>query len=151
MTVAVRGILAASAAAAVVGALAGVVVWTAPVRGSVRSYTELLSAANTQDVDAARRLCSARYVATHSLTPSPEGGIVGLPRNIHKNFQAWREGPNVWLCPTNRVGPIYQFVHESGSWRFDGPVGILRGRGQVVRLPDGGGGPLLEEGAGRVD
>jgi hypothetical protein len=151
MTVAVRGILAASAAAAVVGALAGVVVWTAPVRGSVRSYTELLSAANTQDVDAARRLCSARYVATHPLVASPEGGIVGLPRNIHKNFQAWREGPNVWLCPTNRVGPIYQFVHESGSWRFDGPVGILRGRGQVVRLPDGGGGLLLEEGTGRVD
>ena len=68
------------------------------------------------------------------MRPAHEGGIVGLPRNIHKNFQAWRQGPNVWLCPTNRVGPVYQFVRESGSWRFDGPVGILRGRGEFVRL-----------------
>ena len=38
--------------------------------------------------------------------------------------------------PTNRVGPLYQFVFEAGAWRFDGPVGLLRGRGEVVPLAD---------------
>ena len=64
---------------------------------------------------------------------------MGIPRNINKNFQAWREGSNVWICPTNRIGPVYQFVFETGRWRFDGPVAILRARGEIVRtteLPD---------------
>src|SRR5205823_8587313 len=113
-----------------------VAAWTAPTRAAVHTYTALLGAANRQDVAAASALCSARYRATHSLRPAPEGGLVGLPRNIHKNFQVWRSGPDVWLCPTNRVGPVYQFVHESGFWRFDGPVGILHGRGQFVRIAD---------------
>jgi hypothetical protein len=108
------------------------------VRESVRVYTELIAAANRQDVEAAGRLCSARYLAGHPLRPARSGGLVGFPRNIpHQNFQAWREGPNVWICPTNRVGPVYQFVHERGGWRFDGPVGILRGRGQFVAMPEG--------------
>ena len=34
----------------------------------------------------------ARYLRIHPLRPADEGGIVGLPRNIHKNFQAWRQG-----------------------------------------------------------
>ena len=127
--------------AGVVGVLAVALIVTAvrtgPVRGSVRAYTELIGAANRQDVEAARRLCSSRYVRTHPLRTAPEGGIVGLPRNIHKNFQAWHEGPDVWLCPTNRVGPVYQFVRESGAWRFDGPVGLLRGNGRVDRFVDG--------------
>jgi hypothetical protein len=112
-------------------------VWTGPVRDSVRTYTALLGAANRQDVEAARRLCSARYERTHALRPASDGGLVGLPRNSHKNFQAWRSGANVWLCPTNRVGPVYQFVRESGSWRFDGPIGLLRSGGRVDRLADG--------------
>jgi hypothetical protein len=76
-----------------------------------------------------------------------EGGIVGLPRSINKNFQAWRQGPNVWICPTNRVGPVYQFVLEGDDWRFDGPVGVLRPHGEFLpagelqpeeaALPDG--------------
>src|SRR5690349_5645268 len=78
------------------------VMWTRPERESVRTFSELISAANTQDMDHARTLCSARYLSTHTLRPSPEGGIVGLPRNIHKNFQVWRRGEDVWLCPTNR-------------------------------------------------
>ena len=110
--------------------------WTRPVRESVWVYTGLIAAANRQDVAAARRLCSARYAATHPLSPAPDGGLVGLPRNIHIRFQAWRQGPHVWLCPTNRVGPVYQFVLESNAWRFDGPVGILRGRNQFVPLDD---------------
>ena len=73
------------------------------------------------------------------LSLGPEGGIGGLPRTINKNFQAWLEGPNVWLCPTNRIGPVYQFVNEDGQWRFDGLVAILRPRGQIIRtteMPD---------------
>lgn len=137
MTGRVRTALIVSAAtAAVVALVAGVAVWTAPVRGSVRAYTELLAAANRQDVEGARRLCTARYARTHTLRPAPDGGLVNLPRNIHKNFRAWREGPHVWLCP-NREGPVFRFVREGGSWRFDGPVGILRSRGPVLRYEEG--------------
>jgi hypothetical protein len=120
---------------AVFGVLAGVValaLWTRPERDSVRVYTELLAAANREDVEAAARLCSARYRAEHKLRPAAEGGIVGLPRNIHPNFKAWRHGANVWLCPTNRVGPVYQFVFEKEGWRFDGPVGVLMSGGRLV-------------------
>ena len=113
-------------------ALAGEVLATRAVRQSVTAYTALLAAANRHDLQAASRLCTPRYLAEHPLRPAAEGGIVGLPRNIHKNFQAWRHGKDVWICPTDRVGPIYQFVFEAGAWRFDGPVGILRARGEIV-------------------
>ena len=69
---------------------------------------------------------------------APDGGLVGLPRNIHKNFQVWRHGENVWLCPTNRIGPIYQFTFENKAWRFDGPVGVLMPGNRVERLEDAG-------------
>jgi hypothetical protein len=118
------------------GALAWEVVATRPVRQAVAVYTALLAAANRQDLDAVRRLSSARYLKAHPPRVAREGGVVGLPRNIHKNFQAWRHGSEVWLCPTNRVGPIYQFVFERGAWRFDGPIGILRSRGEVVPYTD---------------
>jgi hypothetical protein len=123
-------------AALLVAGVAFEAVRTRPIRQAVAAYTDLLVAANRQDLDAVRRICSARYLATHTLKPAAEGGVVGLPRNIHKNFQAWRHGPDVWVCPTNRTGPIFQFVREGDRWRFDGPVGILRGRGQVVRYED---------------
>ena len=118
------------------GVVAAAAIQTAPVRGSVRAYTELIAAANRQDVGAASGLCSSRYLATHDLRPADEGGVVGLPRNIHKNFTAWRDGGNVLLCPTNRVGPVYQFVPTPEGWRFDGPVGLVRGRGEFVRMSD---------------
>lgn len=127
------------------GGLAFEIITTQPVRGALRTCTELFTIANRPGLseaerrDAARALCSRRYLQTHELKVADEGGIVGIPRNINKNFQAWREGPNVWICPTNRIGPVYQFVFENGGWRFDGPVGILRARGEMVRtseLPD---------------
>jgi hypothetical protein len=125
---------------AVVAAVAGIVVATAirtrPVRLAVTSYTRLLDAANRQDLDAAQRLCTRRYLRSHPLETAAEGGIVGLPRNAHPNFQAWRQGQNVWVCPTNRVGPVYEFVLEDGSWKFDGPIGLLRGRGEFIPLDD---------------
>ena len=126
-------------AAVVVALIAAVVVTsvrTRPVRRSVIAFTELLAAANLQDIPRARGLCSSRYLAAHPLEPSAEGGIVGLPRNMHPNFQAWRQGPDVWICPTNRVGPIYQFILEDEAWKFDGPVGLLRGRGQIILDPE---------------
>ena len=128
--------LSVGGAALAIGLVATAAVTTAPVRGSVRAYTDLIAAANRQDVVAARALCSYRYLASHDLRPADEGGIVGLPRNIHKNFTSWRDGPNVLLCPTNRVGPVYQFVPTPGGWRFDGPVGLIRGRGEFVRMAD---------------
>jgi hypothetical protein len=96
--------------------LAYEVVATRPVREAVRAYTELMALGNREDLSdadrlaAARLLCSQRFRASGRLTLGPKGGIAGLPRTINKNFQAWREGPNVWICPTNRIGPVYQFV-----------------------------------------
>ena len=122
-------------AVGLIAAVAAWAVWTKPVRQSVTAFTELLGAANRQDIDAARRLCSDRYLNTHDLQPAAEGGIVGLPRNIHKNFQAWSHDGDVWLCPTNREGPVYQFVFEQGTWKFDGPIGLLKW-GHVQRFTD---------------
>jgi hypothetical protein len=116
--------------------VAGDALWTRPVRGAVQTYYELLSAANHQDVEAARALCTTRFCAGHGLKPAPEGGLAGLPRGIHKNFQVWRHGDAVWLCPSNRVGPVYQFIYERGRWRFDGPIGLLQPGGRVERLTE---------------
>jgi hypothetical protein len=121
-----------------VAGIAGLAAWTASTRASVGVYTALLSAANQQDVEAATALCSSRYRASHTLRPAPDGGLIGLPRNIHKNFQVWRHSSNVWLCPTNRVGPVYQFVYERDAWRFDGPIGVLMPGNRVERLEDSG-------------
>jgi hypothetical protein len=139
-------LISAGATVLLLALLAFEVITTKPVRGAVRACTELFTIANRpglSDIDrlaAAAKLCSSRYLTTHRLAVA-DGGLVGLPRNLNKNFQAWREGPNVWICPTNRVGPVYQFVFENGGWRFDGPVAILRQWGEIVRtseLPEGG-------------
>ena len=145
MTRARSAAIAVVITATVAGGLAIEVITTRPVRGSIRTLSELFTIANRPDLTAdqrlaaARSLCTARYRKAHPLALAAEGGIVGIPRNINKNFQAWREGPNVRVCPTNRIGPVYQFVYEKGAWRFDGPVGILGPRGEFVRtseLPD---------------
>ena len=121
------------------------VVTTQPVRGAMRTCSALFTIANrpdltdTERLDSARPLCSARYLQAHPLAVAAEGGLSGFPRNINKNFKAWREGPNVWICTANRIGPVYQFVFEDGRWRFDGLVAILRPWGEIVRpteLPD---------------
>ncbi len=116
--------------AALIGVVFFEVVHTGAVRGTVQAYTRLIAAANRQDMEAVRRLCSARYLRTHALGPAAEGGVMNLPRNIDPHFQAWRHGAAVWLCPTNRVGPVFQFVFEEGGWKFDGPVGSS-GRGDT--------------------
>jgi hypothetical protein len=123
--------------------LAYEIISTAPVRGAVHTCAELFTIANRpglqseERIAAARTLCTRRYLAKHKLDVADDGqGLVGFPRNLNKNFKAWREGPNVWVCPTNRVGPVYQFVLEDGSWRFDGPVGILRPWGQIIPMAD---------------
>ncbi len=114
-------------AALLVALVAFEAIRTLPERRAVRAYTELIAAANRQDVGAARRLCSARYLRTHELRPAPEGGLVDLPRRIHPNFRAWRHGRDVWFCPTNRgrYRPVFRFVQEGGAWRYDGPIGTL--------------------------
>lgn len=85
---------------------------------------------------AAKSLCSSRYLEKHPLALAAEGGIVGIPRNLNKNFQAWQEDNNIWICTSNRIGPVYQFVFEDGVWRFDGLVAILRPYGEIVRASD---------------
>jgi hypothetical protein len=137
--------IAGAIALIVIGGLAFEIVATQPVRGAVRTCAELFTIANRPDLEEAKRLqtarslCSTRYLRTHTLALAAEGGIVGIPRNLNKNFKAWREGPNVRICTSNRIGPVYQFVFEDGGWRFDGPVGILRAWGELIpmaELPD---------------
>jgi hypothetical protein len=100
-------------------------------RRAVATFVAILDAANAQDLVALGPLCTERYLKAHPPSPSTGGGVVGLPRGIHKNFQAWREGDQVWLCPTDRIGPVYRFVFEGGSCKFDGLVGLLRPGGRV--------------------
>jgi hypothetical protein len=99
---------------------------TAPVRDAMRAYSELVAAGNRGDLPAARKLCSGRFLADRPVALAEEGGIVGVPRSIHKNFKAWRQGPDVWICPTNRIGPVYRLIRDGDHWRFDGLVGELR-------------------------
>jgi hypothetical protein len=101
-------------------------VTTAPVRDAVRVYTQLVAAANRGDLPAARSYCTPRYLGSSKLRLAEEGGIVGLPRSIHKNFRAWRQGSDVLLCPGNRVGPVYRLVRSNDVYRFDGLAGELR-------------------------
>ncbi len=118
------------------------IVSTGPVRHAVRTYSELISVGNRPDMSdaerlkAARTLCSSRFLSANTLALGPEGGIAGLPRSMNKNFQAWREGENVWLCPTNRIGPVYQFVQENGEWKYDGLIAILRPQGEIIPAKD---------------
>jgi hypothetical protein len=134
--------VAATIGVLLIGGVAFEVVTTQPVRGAMRTLSELFTIANRPDLTDAERkkaaeaLCTARYLKAHPLAVAAEGGIIGLPRNINKNFKAWREGPNVWICPTNRIGPVYQFVFENSRWRFDGLVAILRTWGEIVRTSE---------------
>ena len=101
------------------------------------AFVKLIGAGNAQDVEAARSLCSAAYLARGAPVASPGGGMVGLPRNIHRNYQVWREGEDINVCPTDRVGPVYRMIREGGGWKFDGPVGLLRpgGRVEAAEIP----------------
>jgi hypothetical protein len=137
--------LAAAAVALLITGLGYEVLTTRPVRGALRAFSDLVAIGNRSDlpqetrIALATRLCSSDYLSRRPLSLGPEGGIVGLPRAIDKNYEVWREGPNVWVCPTKRTNtlrPVYQFVQEDGSWRFDGPVAILRPWGEVVRTTE---------------
>jgi hypothetical protein len=146
MTIRTRYILITLAILALLGAgLTFEIVSTRTVREAVRVYTELVTLGNRpflsetqrlETLETARELCSSRFRDSGRLSLGPEGGIAGLPRTINRNFQAWREGENIWICPTNRIGPIYQFVREGGGWRFDGLVAILRPKGEIVRTTE---------------
>ncbi len=109
--------------------LVAVLVWeyrkTQPVRGAVRSFSALVTAANRGEIETVRALCSENYRRTHRLEKAPEGGVVGFPRNIHKNFQTWTRDHEVWICSGNRMGPVYRMVPERGRWVFDGLEGYL--------------------------
>ena len=126
------------------GGLAFEVISTQSVRGAVRTCSELFTIANrdgltdSERLTAARALCSTRYLQKHPLALAPEGGIVNIPRNINMHFKAWHDGPNIWICPRDRVGPVYQFVFEDGRWRFDGLIANMDRYGQIVRAVDFG-------------
>ena len=104
-------------------------------RGALATFTRLIGSANAQDLATVRALCTNRYRESHPIQPATEGGVIGLPRNIHKNFQVWTEGDEVWLCPGNREGVVYRLVKQQDQWKFDGLVGLLkRGRVEVPEL-----------------
>src|SRR5262245_21566427 len=81
--------------------LAFELVATQPVRGAMRTCSELFTLANQLEralparpeqarelLAKASALCSARYRQLHPLVAAAEGGLVGIPRNLHPNFKA---------------------------------------------------------------
>ncbi len=122
--------------AALVGLLAWEVGRTLPVRRALDVYQRLIVAGNLGDLAGVEALCSAHYRAAHPPSLAPEGGVNGLPRGLpHRNFRAWKRGKEVLVCPSGRdhPGPVYRFVQEDGgTWRFDGPVGLLYPDGRMV-------------------
>jgi hypothetical protein len=134
--------LIAASVLMLLGGLAFEVISTQPVRGAVRTCSELFTIANRTDLadserlSAARALCSTRYLRHHPLALAAEGGIINIPRNINMHFKAWRDGPNIWICTTDRIGPVYQFVFESGRWRFDGLVAYMGRYGEISRTSE---------------
>lgn len=110
-------------------------------RRALATFVKLLAAANAQDLPAARGLCTDRFLTLNPPEASPGGGLVGLPRNIHRNFQVWSDGGEVFLCPTDRVGPIYRFVREGDEWKFDGPAGMLGPGGRIEWAGEAGENP----------
>ncbi len=118
--------------------------WVATLRDThdaIAVYSELLGAANAQNVAGVGQLCTRTYLNAHPVRVAKEGGVIGLPRTIHPNFQAWRDRDDILLCPANRIGPVYRIKKENGSWKFDGPIGILRPGGAIVRSDEGEDGP----------
>jgi len=118
---------------AILAALLGLGVFeylrTAPIRKGVGAFTQLIQAADQGNAVLAARFCAPGYLARHPLVKNEEGGLRGLPRSIHKNYTAWRQGPNIWICPTNRFGPVFQMVPDGPLWLFDGLAGeLLPGR-----------------------
>ena len=103
--------------------------WT---RGALRTYARIVASANLGDLATVRSLCSEHFLAAHPLEAAENGGVVGFPRQIHPNYQVWVEGPEVWLCPSNRVGLVYRFRLEADTWKYDGPVGLMRSRGEII-------------------
>lgn len=142
MTPIVRNALIAGAVVSTVaGLLTYEVVSTRPVRNAVRAYSDLIAAANrpglsvSERIEAARPYFSSRRLAAGPIRVAPEGGLEGLPRAIGRNFQAWREGGEVWLCPTGRTGAVHRLVEEDGRWKLDGLVGYLRSPGDLIAAP----------------
>jgi hypothetical protein len=132
-------LISATVVLSLLGGLAYEVISTQAVRGAVRTCSELFTIANrdgltdSQRLTAARALCSSQYLQNHPLAVAPEGGIVNIPRNINMHFTAWHEGPHIWICPRDRIGPVYQFVFEDGRWRFDGLIANMDRYGQIDR------------------
>ena len=103
----------------------------AVTRRAVAVYARLIASANVGNLAAVRSLCASRYLQEHPLKRSIQGGLVGFPRQIHPNYQVWREGGEVWLCPGNRVGVVVRFVAKAGVWKYAGVVGLLRSDGRI--------------------
>lgn len=125
-----------TATAGLLVALVWLAISTKESRAGVAAYTRLTAAVNAQDIESVKSMCTQRFIQTHTFQTAPEGGLVGFPRFIHKNFQVWREDDAVWVCPTNRVGPVYQFLKEDDQWKYDGLIGLLRSGHQILVLPE---------------
>ena len=104
----------------------------AVTRRAVGVYARLIASANAQDLAAVRMLCTDRYLKAQPIKRSLQGGVVGFPRQIHPNYQVWRQAGEVWLCQGNRVGSVVRFVDDGEGWKYDGMVGILRSDGQIA-------------------
>ena len=87
-------LISLAGAVLLLGGLAFEIISTQPARGAIRTCAELFTIANRPDftdsqrLEAAALLCSRRYLKAHPLQLAAEGGIVNIPRNLNKNFNA---------------------------------------------------------------
>jgi hypothetical protein len=91
-----------------------------------------------------RGLCSTHYRQMHRRSP-PKGNR-RRPRNINKNFQAWR-GPNVWICPPAGCGRSPPVRLRERGWRSTARWGSFA-LGVVVGRPISRVGHRTADGAG---
>lgn len=110
---------------------------TKPTRSVLRNFTRLSEAVRRGDIETVRSLCSTGYLEKKPLQESTQGGLLELPRGIHRNFRIWRRGNEIWLCPGDRIGPVYRFVADGEEWTFDGLVGLLQS-GQLILVESPG-------------
>ena len=128
-----------------IGGMAYEIVRTQPVRGALRTCSELFTAANRPDlrpeerIATARALCTRRYLSTHKLDVARDGqGLVGIPRNLNKNFKAWREGPTSGSARPTGSGPCTSSSSRTGpggsmGWSACSSRGGVSSRGGSAR------------------
>jgi hypothetical protein len=95
---------------------------TAGERGALRTFAQLIAAANRRDLSTVESLCSSRLLLHDPPRFAPRGGLVGLPRALGRRYVVRHVGDFILISPGGRGGFEYRLVDQDGAWKFDGVV-----------------------------